>query len=204
MTRALVLAFVLVPALAAADDGAAPVASHAVTVGVIGHVTKLGGLNESGWGPNVELALGGGRWHYFAEGSVSWIGAGPEGAVVDGTQLRGGLGVRWLARSFEIGRADLNGTGGSFDLLFEAFGGVQRFSWDADVAGPLVRPDIGAGIAWQLRVRAFHRQLAFRSSARVAFAPADRESVSAVCRGTCTMPARSSNSGVVVVFGAQW
>ncbi|HEU0030512.1 MAG TPA: hypothetical protein VFQ53_07765 [Kofleriaceae bacterium] len=171
-----------------------PVAARSMTLSALGQDGKLSGLHASGWGVNLELALGKRRWQYFVEGSLSWLELGPRGAQLDGRQQRGGLGVRWLARSFELGSV------GSFDLNLEAFTGIERFDVAPDV---LVRPDLGVGIGWQVRLH-LCRDLAMRTMARVVFAPTDRDAASAVCRGSCEMPVSRDSSGLMIVSGFQW
>ena len=50
------------PAMADDEYDVAPVPKLSVTLDIIGHVTKMSGLAESGWGPNLEFALGHRRW----------------------------------------------------------------------------------------------------------------------------------------------
>jgi hypothetical protein len=166
-----------------------------MAVQVVGHSSRLSGLAEGGWGPGLELALGHGRWQLLAEGSVAWVTAGPVDQEVHGRQLRGGGAVRWIARSFEL--MDF----AAVEMALEAFAGVERFDWQG--GGALVRPDLGVGVGWQIRTLK-HHQLGFRSEARVFFAPTDRDAATAVCRGTCTMPASTSSAGLMAIFGAQW
>jgi hypothetical protein len=172
-----------------------PVPPVALGVAAALHTHKLAGLVESGHGVNLELALGRSRWQYFAEASWARVVVGPDDDMV-GRQLRGGIGVRWLARSFRF--EDL----GSTDLVLEVFTGVQRFGWDG--GGALARPDVGFGIGWQTGVVLKDRQILLRSVARASFAPVERERVAPVCRGSCTMPVHASNSGLTVHLGFQW
>jgi hypothetical protein len=158
--------------------------------------TKISGLTAEAYGPNLQLALGWRRWQGFVEGSYSWASVGPEGAEVLGRQARVGAGARYIARSIELESA------GAIDLVLEGFAGWERYLWNDGTT--LSRPDLGFGIGWQARLFVRSRQIVFRSMARVVFAPTDRDEASAVCRGTCTMPASASNSGLVAVIGFDW
>jgi hypothetical protein len=69
----------------------------------------------------------------------------------------------------------------------------------------LVRPDLGLGVGYL--IRAFYgrtKQAGFRVSARVFFAPTDRETVLAACRGMCTLGASNTNSGLMGVLGGSF
>lgn len=161
------------------------------------HSSKLAGLNENGYGPHLELATGRGAWQFFVDGGVAHVELGPEDKYAEGGRWRAGIGARWIPRSFEFDKALL------IELALEAFTGMQRFEWDD--GSVLVRPDAGFGIGWQARFRFGSRRLiTFRSMARVTFGTVDRDRVATVCRGTCMMPAESSNTGLTAVFGLQW
>jgi hypothetical protein len=166
-----------------------------VLFGIAGHTSRISGLQETGFGPSIELALGHRRWQAYVEGAVTFPEAGPDGAEVHGTRYRAGLGVRWLARSFELGEDS------SLDMEIEGFTGWQHYDFDGDV---VQRPDVGVGVGYRIRGRFWGRQLGFRLQARAAFAPADRDQVSAICRGTCTMPESRANSGLALVTGVHW
>jgi hypothetical protein len=196
LVRSVILVAVLAGP-AGADDELPPLPDRAVTLSVMGHAGRIGGVTEGGLGPNVEVAFGQRRWQYFAEGNVSWVSLGQDDARISGKAVRGGAGIRWLARAFELGDR------GSIDLHLEAFAGVTRFDFDA--MDRIVRPDLGVGVGYQIRGR-WHggrSQAAFRISARIYFAPTDREVATAVCRGTCPTSSGVDNSGLMAVFGAQ-
>lgn len=164
-------------------------------IGIAAHGGKLAGIDETGWGPNLELAIGSGRWQIFGEAGVARVKLGPEGDRTAGTQLRGGLGIRWLARSFELGRD------GSIDMHLEAFSGMSRFGFED--MGKLVRPDLGVGVGYAIRGffgRRFQHQAALRISARIYFAPTDRRDEEIACRGSCPMTDGNTNSGLMAVF----
>jgi hypothetical protein len=172
------------------------VPTGSVAIGVAGHAGKLAGLTEGAWGPMLEVALGNGRWQYLAEGSYQLVNLGASDGIA-GRKLRGGLGVRWLARSFELG------TRGAIDMHLEGVAGVSRTELDG--MDRVVRPDLGAGVGYQIRAfygRRQARQAGFRVSARILFAPPDRESVIAACAGSCpTPPVAGASSGFMGVFG---
>lgn len=190
--------FVAAVPTAYADGDLTPQPLLSTTVGIIAHTTKMAGLTESGLGPNVEIALGRERWQYYVEGAYSRVTIGPTGSVVDGAAVRGGGGVRWLARSFELG------DDGAFEMTLEGFAGVQRFYWDGEVAAPVTRPDFGVGVGWQIRAFVRNHQFAMHVSTRVAYAPTERDRVTALCRGTCMMPTVATNTGLFVVAGARF
>jgi hypothetical protein len=172
-----------------------PFPSSSMTVGVVGHAGKLAGITEGGWGPMIEFAIGGGRWQYLAEASLQWGHLGPDDEI-DGRRVRGGLGVRWLARSFELG------TRGAIDMHLEAVAGMSRYDFDG--MDRIVRPDLGVGVGYLIRAFGHMRvnQAGLRVSARIFFAPTDRESVMAACAGTCpTMTNANTNTGFMGVFG---
>lgn len=171
-----------------------PLPRVGVGVGVLGTGGKLAGLDVTGWAPNLELALGSGRWQYFAEGAIGWVTLGPEDDRSSGWQLRGGGGVRWLARSFELGDK------GAIEMHLEAFAGYTRF--DLDGRGRLARPDLGAGVGYGIRsfVGKQLRNAGLRVSARVYFAPTDRRDEAIACRGSCPTSAGNNNSGLMAVF----
>jgi hypothetical protein len=174
-------------------------AKRSMTLGIVGHGGKLAGLDEGGWGPSLEFALGRERWQYFAEASLAFVKLGPEGERTGGRQIRGGLGVRWLARSFELGPR------GTLDMHLEAFTGMSRFQFEG--MNRFSRPDLGAGVGYQVRGffgRKLAKQAAMRISARVFFAPTDERDEMIACRGTCSTSNGTSNSGLMAVFGGQF
>jgi len=195
--RSLVLLAALAsPAVADDDDsdGLPPAPAHAVTLGVMGYGGRLAGVPQGGWGPDLELALGHDRWQYFVEAAAMRSTLGPDRDQLVGHAVRGGVGARWLARSFELGRT------GTLDMHVEAFAGAARLSFDG--MKRVSRPDLGVGVGYIIR-RTERHQLGLRLSARIFFAPTDHEVATAVCRGTCTTTADPSSSGLMVVFGAQ-
>ena len=170
------------------------------TVGVFfgGGGGGFGKLSVGGFGPTLDLAVGDGRFQYFAEASLWWVSAGAgEDKNVTGLEARAGGGVRWLARSFVMERD------GAIELVLEAFAGVEQFWWNR--GGRLTRPDLGAGWAWQVRMR--KSQFMFRSTARVFFAPTDPDLSTQICRGECPMATPSAStwsSGLMASMGVAW
>jgi hypothetical protein len=188
----LILALSAGTASAEVDDELAPMPHRQKTLSILGRAGVLAGQNEGGVGPNLELALGSGRWQYFVEGALLVETFGPEAWHFAGYQGRGGVGVRWLARSFEE-------LGDGTELALEAFAAVEHFWWsDGD---RLTRPDFGAGFSWQ--IRELDGRHALRVSTRVYFAP-DRDSKMAICRGVCDAPSGSISSGIIATMGVAW
>jgi hypothetical protein len=173
--------------------------STSVTLGMTMHGGRLAGIQEGSFGPSLEFALGRSRWQYFVEGSAELARLGPEDNRIEGKRLRAGIGIRYLARSFELGRQ------GAVDMHLEGFSGVSRY--DLDGMDRMTRPDLGLGVGYLIRV--FHgdersKQAGFRISARVVFSPTDRDTVLAACRGTCTMTESNTNTGLMAVFGGMF
>lgn len=188
--------FVVLLALArhaAAEDGIAPLPRTTFAFGFAGQGIPVGGLGQGGGGPSFELALGEGRWQYFVEAALMWVGVGSPGPNVDGILARGGVGVRWLVRSFEVDSS------GGIEMNLEAATGLEQFWWLQ--GGRLTRPDLGAGVGWQVRL--YRRpKLAVRFGVRAMFAPAD-SSLMAACRGTCANRS-ASTPGLLGSFGVAW
>lgn len=182
------------PAAAGVEDSAPfPVARHSIGLSVIAHGGTVDGQNEGGVGPNLELALGDRRWQYFVELGVQIETLGPRPWATAGYQGRGGVGVRWLARSFDL-------EDGAFEMNLEAAAAVETFWWRN--GDRLTRPELSAGFSWQIRF--YGSQFTFRSSARVYFAP-DRDSPMVACRGTCSAPTSgASPTGLLGIMGFAW
>lgn len=177
---------------AAADDGVASVPRRMVALSVVGQGIPVDGLGQGGGGPNFEVALGEGRWQYFVEAGLMWVGVRSAGQDVDGVLARGGFGVRWIARSFELDSS------GGVELLLEAVSGLEQFWWLQ--GGRLTRPDIGAGVAWQVRLYRRPR-LAIRIGVRAMVAPQARSLIS-TC-DTCTRHT-AGTPGIMASFGVAW
>jgi hypothetical protein len=182
------------------DRDPIPPPARAVTAGIMGHGGRYLGQSEGGFGPFLELAAGSGRWQGFAELGAMRIKAGEDGEPGrKGMFVRGGAGVRWLARSFMFDEK------GSIDMHLEAFAGLGQLRWDR--AEHVMRPDLGVGVGYDVRM--FQPwKIAFRLSARAYFAPHDHSAAPATaCHGTtvCSMdPASSSSSGLMALFGLSW
>lgn len=185
---------------AESNPGLPPVAGRSITLGFTGQGGKVAGVPLGSVGPSVELALGHRRLQSFVEGSVSLVWLGVDTDRSTGVQWRGGVGVRWLARSFELGRR------ASLDMHLEAVGGMSRFQLEDRAR--FSRPDLGIGVGYQLRAfreRANRpaRQVAFRVSARAVFARSDSRDEQIACRGTCEM-SPATDSGLMMVLGGQF
>ena len=178
------------------DRDPIPMQSRSVALGIMGHGGRYLGHDEGGFGPYVEVAATTRRWSYFAElGATKLTSKDTERT---GVFTRGGIGVRWLARSF------LFDSHGGVDMNLEAFAGLGQLRWER--GEHVLRPDLGLGVSYQVRLlKPF--KLALRVSARAYFAPNDRSAAPmAVCRGaTCTTDApRSQSSGLMALFGLVW
>jgi hypothetical protein len=171
---------------------------RSLAIGVQGHGTRIGGRSEGGFGPSLELALGRDRWQYFAEASIASTGRNDwttpaADTDIDGKLARGGIGLRWLARQFQVD------TSGGLELFLLSALGFQRFYFDD---GRLTRPEVALGFG--LQGRTYKRpRLAFRLDARVLFTPNDRESVLVACRGTC-MTETGSSTGFLTGIALAW
>jgi hypothetical protein len=171
-------------------DDTAP--SRSISVGFVAQATRLAEQPNRNLGASVELALGRGRWQYFGEVGVLAVSIGEE--VIrdhEGYMLRGGAGVRWLARTFRAGR-------GGLDLGLEAVAAVEDIRWTR--GGHLLRPELGVGFCWDVRVPWF----VSRTSIRIVHAPrADAMDVPA-CRGSCASTPSPSAAGFMVITGLAW
>jgi hypothetical protein len=188
---------VTAPARADVDDrDPIPMQRTTVAVGIMGHGGRYLGHDETGFGPYLEVAGTRNRWSYFVELGAARLKSEDTGGK--GLYPRGGVGVRWLARSF------LFDEHGGIDMNLEAFAGLGQLRWEH--GDKVLRPDLGLGVSYQLRLlKPF--KLALRVSARAYFAPNDHSAAPmAVCRGaTCsTEVPRSSSSGLMAVFGVVW
>jgi hypothetical protein len=180
------------------DTDVIPVPRSEVAAGLVGHAGRYLGRSEGGFGPYVEVAAGRGRWQYFGELGATKLDLGKDPVERTGVFVRGGGGVRWLARSFRFDEAV------AIDMNLEAFAGLGQLRWDH--AEKVLRPDLGVGLGYQLRLLRW-KKVTLRVSARAYFAPHDHSAApAAACRGTtCTMPsASSSSSGLMALFGLAW
>ena len=191
----LAVGFLLLASPAHAEELVHPMVPVEISAGYTTHAGKLAGVDESGMGPNLEVAVGSGRWQGFGETSLTFVDLGPNDDEVDGKQVRGGLGARWLARTFELTRR------ATVDLHLEAGVGYSRFYFDG--MRRFSRPDIGAGVGYRLRVflgPELQRQLALHVSMRIYFAPTDRRDEQIACRGACPMVDGNTNTGMLFVL----
>lgn len=174
------------------DPDVRPASPLGFAIYFTGHGGAIGGVAEGGMGPTVELALGAGRAQYFLEGSVAWVALGTE-QVVTGVMARGGLGARWIARSFELGDS------GALEMTIGGLAGASKIWWDQ--GGELVRPEFGFGVGIQMRK--FHRpRTTFRFDLRVFFAPTDDVPIAAArCASACASSSPITNGGLMVSMG---
>lgn len=201
---ALAVALVATTGVAHADDDYededgefVPVPKRSIAVSFGGHGTRIGGISEAGVGPSLELALGGGRWQYFAEGAIH--GSSLTTTAAADTQVRGrmvhaGFGARWIARQF---RPD---SGGGIELFLLGRGGLQRFYLDDGTR--LGRPELALGFGIQGRLYKRPR-IAFRLDLRVLLTPNDRDEALVACSGRC-MTEDSSSNGFSTGIGFAW
>ena len=169
-----------------------------VAAGLIGHGGRYLGQSMGGWGPFVEVAAGRGRFQYFAELGGMRITIGEDADQRRGMFVRGGAGVRWLARSFQLDERI------SIDMNLEAFAGLGQLRWEQ--AERVLRPDLGVGLGYQVRKLAGWK-LTMRVSARAYWAPHDHSAAPVSCRSTTpcsTDAAPSSSSGLMALFGFAW
>ena len=166
------IAVLVIPAVAAAD-GIHPYSPISPSLSVMVR-DDHGGTESTAVGVTLELAVGSGRFQYFAEGSSATLQRTDRAR-----ELRGGLGVRWLARSFELGRHS------AFELDVEGVTGITRLESGAT----RVYPDLGFGVGWAVRL--VDPRLVFRISARAMFEQTQRDATSMA----------SSTPGFVALFG---
>lgn len=160
-----------------------------------GHGGAINGVNEGGMGPGAEVALGSGRKQLFVEGALAWLTAGVAPDYTRGFMVRGGVGARWIARSFDIERD------GGIEMIFDGVVGAQKMWWD-DVT--IVRPEISGGVG--LQVRKYRTPgFAIRFTIRVFFAPTDDVipmKTAARCQKPCEQTTPShTNGGIMFAIG---
>jgi hypothetical protein len=177
IVRTLTLLAILVglPAVGHAD-GIHPYAPLSTTLSVMIRDDHGGGTETTSAGATLELALGSGRFQYFVDGTTAYLQS-----VDSGSEVRGGLGVRWLARSFEINRVV------AFEMDLEGLTGLTRLHHD--LGDTRVYPDVGFGVGWAIRL--VGPRMVFRVSARAMFEQTRRDE----------MATASSAPGFVVLFG---
>jgi hypothetical protein len=168
-----------------------PVRPLSAAVYFSGYSGAVNGVGENGIGPTADLALGLGRTQVFLEGGVAWVNFGEIEPRPTGVMTRGGLGARWIARSFAFEDE------GAIEMTLEAIAGASKIWWDA--GGTLVRPDFGLGVAIQARkFRSPHASLRFQL--RAYFAPTDDEVTTARCTRPCA-PATGIDGGLMFSIG---
>jgi hypothetical protein len=167
-----------------------PVPAWSIGLAFTGHGGAIAGVPHSGLGPTVDVALGAGRTQYFVEGGPQWISFGTAMPYHRGFMLRGALGARYIARSFEIGYRE-----GAVEMLLEGTAGAQKI-WIED-GDERARPELGIGVGLQLR-KYRRPQLAIRMSIRLVFTPGD-EAPEIAAR--TTQPSSFSSGGFLFSVG---
>jgi hypothetical protein len=191
------IALVILSLTTAATADVQPTQRWSFGIGAELHASRVSGLDENGYGPQVELAFGHRNVQYFLEGSASYATLGAGDGYLGGGRWRAGVGARYLPYSFSQSRA------ASTDLSLEAFAGIQRFEWDD--GDDFQRPEAGVGIGIQRRRFLTDRQVVLRATIRAALGSLDRSTLMASCRGSCPeMPEGDSNAGLTAVLGMQW
>lgn len=181
------------------DEDGAYIPNRTLTVGAGPqvHGSRIGGRSESGTGLSIEAAYGRGRWQYVAEGTVSSSNKDDLNQGADriaGNQLRAAIGLRWIARQFQ-----LDETGG-LELLLLSTLGVQRYHHDN--GDRVIRPEVGLGFGVQAR-KLRRPRFTYRLDARLVFTPNDRDSALVRCRGTCAMDT-STTTGFMTGMSIGW
>lgn len=178
----------------AAADEVHPVKSLSAGLYFSGYGGGLNGVGESGMGPTAEVSFGSGRAHYFLEAGVAWMNLRALEPRESGFMTRGGLGARWIARSFDFDDE------GAVEMAVDAVIGARKTWWES--GGALVRPDISFGVGIQMRkFRKPHAAVRFHI--RAYFAPADDDAtVTARCTGDCPSSSSSfTDSGMMFSIG---
>lgn len=190
------LLLAVVPRTAIAEDEDPDVEPVKTVTGGLyfsGHAGTLDGVAAGGLGPTAELALGSGRTQYVLEGGVAWVTLGASDVTDDGVMVRGALGARWIARSFDFDRE------GALEMTLAGLAGVRKSWWDA--RGEVVRPELGFGAG--LQMRKYRRpHLGIRFEIRVVFTPGhDGAMTAARCTGDCEDAAPASSAGMMFSIG---
>ena len=194
----LVAGILLLASAATADDEVTSVKRVTAALYFSGHGGAINGVSEGGMGPAVELAGGFGRTQVFLEGGIAWTTLGAVEPFETGFMVRGGVGARWIARSFELDHE------GAVEMTFNGLVGVQRIWWDESEQPPddLTRPEFGLGVGLQMR-KFKNPHVSIRFEMRVFFAPSDRETTTAArCAGECASDAPLTNGGLMFNVGA--
>jgi len=160
----------------------------------VGHGGTLDGESEGGMGPVVEVAYGSGRTQYFVETGFAWVTLTDEysNELDTGKQLRGGIGARYIARSFPMDND------GAVEMILEGAVGAHKFWWAS--GDELVRPEISFGFGLQTR-KYEDPHVSVRFGLRVFFAPTgEHTTTTARCTGTCDT-STVSNAGILGFIG---
>jgi hypothetical protein len=190
----LLAGIVLSAAPAFADGGVHPVKTLSAGLYFSGYGGALNGVSESGMGPKAELALGDGRTQYFVEAGLAWVTLGEVETYESGFMTRGGLGARWIARSFDFDDA------GAVEMTLDAVLGASKVWWES--SGELVRPELSFGVGLQMR-KFSGPHASIRFNVRAYFAPTDDDAATPVARCTsdCESSAPIANGGMMFSIG---
>jgi hypothetical protein len=174
------MAIVICTAGAAAADPIVPNGHLVLAAGFGSHVSRVADRTEGGVDGLVQLGFGSGRWQVLVEGKAGTTGLGNTATTpalemaIDGSRLRAGAEVRWLARQF----APENDC--FIEMSLAATVGIERYAFDDHTR--IVRPDLGVGVGWDIRAAAIH-DLTTRMEVMLVFTP-DEHTALVACRGT--------------------
>lgn len=171
------------------------------------HAGSVAGVSTGGFGLDLEVAHGRGRWQLVGDVYLAWtmisvqqptaaLAATPPPEVegVDGFLARVGVAGRRVMRAFEPDHS------ASIELYLEGGAGLSRTWWNG--GGTLTRPDLSFGAGWQVRALEEDRGWIIRFGLK-AFVqpPIDSGACGALCPATGH---RVSDSGFIGQFGASW
>lgn len=174
-------------------DSVHPVRTLSAGLSFSGYAGATNGVPTNGVGPTAEVALGFGRTQLFLEGGPAWLKLGVLEPREDAFVVRGALGARWIARSFEFDNA------GAVEMTLDALAGANKISRGAD--DRVVRPELALGVALQMRkFRNPHMSVHFRI--RLYFTPTDDNAMTtARCTGGCESMSSFTDGGMMFSIG---
>jgi len=195
------MAIVICTAGAAAADPLVPNGHLVLAAGVGSHVSRVATRTEGGVDGLVQLGFASGRWQIFVEGKAGTTGIGNTATTpalemaIDGSRLRGGAEVRWLARQFTPEPDCL------IEMSLAATVGIERYAFEDHTR--IVRPDLGVGVGWDIRAAKVH-DLTTRMEVLLLFTPDERTGLVA-CRGaTCDAGGSNLSGGFEFGFVFGW
>ena len=184
-----------------------------------GHAGAVAGISGGGFGVDIEVARGLGRWQLFGDAlflSTS-LAVNPTPATAaaapttpaptpaptpviegpDGFETRLGLGARRVVRSFEPDHS------AAIEMYLEGGVGLDRIWWNG--GGTLTRPDVAFGGGWQIRMLERPR-IAVRLAVKVIIqAPVDDAAMTGACLAACPASGHhGADSGFLAQFGVWW